>query len=129
MIAGIGGAFLFTNDAKRLAAWYRDSLGIESASNGDQCGSVYATFDYRDLDNPDIVRTTAWSIIHTDEDLTGKPRTGQINYRVTDMAAVLKHLADKGVALDKTEDYSYGKFAWLMDPDGNKVELWEAADE
>lgn len=129
MIAGIGGAFLFTNDVKRLAAWYRDSLGIETASGGDECASVYATFDYRDLDNSEIVRTTAWSIIHKDEDLTGKPRTGQINYRVKDMAAVLDHLRGKGVAIDKTEDYSYGKFAWLTDPDGNKVELWEAADE
>ncbi|HEX7641325.1 MAG TPA: VOC family protein [Burkholderiaceae bacterium] len=129
MIAGIGGAFLFTNDTKRLAAWYRDCLGIETASGGDECSSVYATFDYRDLDKPEIVRTIAWSIIHTDEELTGKPRTGQINYRVKDMAAILSHLRSKGVAIDKTEDYSYGKFAWLMDPDGNKVELWEAADD
>ncbi len=129
MIAGIGGAFLFSNDAKRLADWYRDSLGIDSKAADEECSSVYATFDYRDLDHPDIVRTTAWSIIQAKDDIQGKPRTGQINYRVNDMDAVLKHLESKGIAIDKSESYSYGKFAWLTDPDGNKVELWEAADE
>ena len=56
---GIGGVFLFSNDAKRLAAWYRDCLGIIPAGEDAECNSIYATFESRDLENPDIKRTLA----------------------------------------------------------------------
>ena len=130
MIDGIGGVFLFSNDAKTLAAWYRDCLGINAAGQDAECNSVYATFDSRDLENPEITRTTAWAIMRTDQDIKNKPRTGQINYRVKSMKDILSHLKSKGVAIEKTEDYpSMGKFAWLKDPDGNKIELWEPEQE
>jgi predicted enzyme related to lactoylglutathione lyase len=62
----------------------------------------------------------------TDQDITDKPRTGRINYSVKSMSETLSHLQSKGVAIDKTEDYEeFGKFAWVTDPDGNKIELWE----
>lgn len=130
MIDGIGGVFLFSNDAKSLAEWYRDCLGINAAGQDAECNSVYATFDSRDLENPEITRTTAWAIMRTDQDIKNKPRTGQINYRVKSMKDILSHLKSKGVAIEKTEDYpSMGKFAWLKDPDGNKIELWEPEEE
>ena len=130
MIDGIGGVFLFSNDAKRLAAWYRDCLGIIPEGEDADCNSIYATFESRDLENPEIKRTTAWSIMPTDQDIKDKPRTGQINYRVKSMADVLSHLKSKGVAIDKAEEYpGFGHFAWLRDPDGNKVELWEPSKE
>lgn len=129
MIDGIGGVFLFTNDVKRLATWYRDNLGIIPEGEDTECKSVYRTFDSRDLDNPDTKWTLAWAIMPTKEDIKDKPRTGQINYRVKKMSDVLAHLKSKGVAIDKTEDHEYGKFAWLKDPDGNKIELWEPAPE
>ncbi|HMD15804.1 MAG TPA: VOC family protein [Terriglobales bacterium] len=129
MIDGIGGVFLFSNDTKRLAAWYRDCLGIAAAGEDNECKSVYATFDSRDLENPEIKRTLAWAIMATNHDIKDKPRTGQINYRVKNMKEVLSHLESKGVAIEKTEEYpSMGIFAWLKDPDGNKIELWEPAE-
>lgn len=129
MIDGIGGVFLFSNDTKRLAAWYRDYLGIEAAGEDSECNSVYATFDSRDLENPEIKRTTAWAIMRTDQDIKDKPRTGQINYRVKSMKAILSHLKSKGVEIEKTAEYpSMGTFAWLKDPDGNKIELWEPSE-
>lgn len=128
MIDGIGGAFLFTNDVKKLAAWYRDCLGITLEGEDAECKSVYATFEYRDLQNPEVKRTIAWSIMHTDQDIKGKPRTGKINYTVKSMVEALAHLKTKGVAVEKTEEYpGMGVFSWLKDPDGNPIELWEPA--
>jgi len=130
LINGIGGVFLFTNNPKRLIEWYRDCLGIVPAGEDNECNSVYTTFEYRDIENPEIKRTLAWAIMSTDQDITDKPRTGRINYCVKNMAETLSHLQSKGVAIDKTEEYEgYGKFAWLSDPDGNKIELWEEPPE
>src|SRR5215469_17831902 len=95
MIDGIGGVFLFSNDSKRLAAWYRDCLGIGAVSEDPECNSIYATFDSRDLENPEIKRTMAWAIMPADQDIKDKPRTGQINYRVKNMKQVLDHLKSK----------------------------------
>jgi hypothetical protein len=130
MVDGIGGAFLFSNDVKRLATWYRDCLGIIPAGEDAECNSIYATFEYRDLKNPDMKRTIAWSIMPTKEDIKDKPRTGKINYTVKNMDEALSHLKSKRVAIEKSEEYpGMGKFAWVKDPDGNSVELWEPAAE
>ena len=123
MIDGIGGVFLFSNDTKRLAAWYRDCLGI--VPEGEDSNSIYKIFEYRDLENPETKRQIVWAIMSTDQDIKDKPRTGRINYRVKNMGEVLSHLKSKGVAIEKTAEDPYGKFAWVKDPDGNKIELWE----
>jgi predicted enzyme related to lactoylglutathione lyase len=129
MINGIGGAFLFSNDTKRLVTWYRDCLGMVAEGEDSECNSIYRSFEYRDLENPEIKRTIVWAIIPTDQDIKGKPRTGKINYTVKNMEDILSHLTSKGVAIEKTEEYpSMGKFAWLKDPDGNSIELWEPAE-
>ena len=128
LIDGIGGVFLFTNNPKRLAEWYRDNLGITYVESPD-CSSFYKSFDHRDLADASLKRTTAWAILRSKDDIDGKPRTGQINYRVKSMKETLAHLQSKGVTIDKAEDYEYGKFAWVSDPDGNKVELWEDVPE
>jgi hypothetical protein len=94
-----------------------------------ECNSVYKTFSYRDLSNASIKKTTTWAILPSDKDINGKPRTGQINYRVKNMNEVLSHLSSKSVKIDKTEEYEYGKFAWITDPDGNKIELFEEQPE
>jgi predicted enzyme related to lactoylglutathione lyase len=65
----------------------------------------------------------------TNQDIKDKPRTGKINYTVKNMGEVLSHLKSKGVAIEKTEEYPYGNFAWLKDPDGNQIELWEPSKE
>ena len=130
LIDGIGGVFLFSNNPKQLAEWYRDCLGIAAAGEDEECNSVYALFDSRDIEKPEIKRTMAWAIKRTDQDIKDKPRTGQINYRVKNMGEALSHLKSKGVAIEKTAEYpGYGNFAWLKDPDGNKIELWEPSEE
>ncbi|MGB7623258.1 MAG: VOC family protein [Terriglobia bacterium] len=129
LIDGIGGVFLFSNDPKRLVEWYRDCLGIVPEGNDSECNSIYTTFEYWDPENPEIKRTIAWAIMPTDQDIKDKPRTSQINYRVKNMGEVITHLKSKGVAIEKTAEYpSYGNFAWLKDPDGNTIELWEPSE-
>jgi predicted enzyme related to lactoylglutathione lyase len=130
MIDGIGGVFLFSNDSKRLVTWYRECLGIVTEGQDSECDSIYKTFEYRDIGNPEIKKTMVWAIIPTKQDIKDKPRTGKINYTVKNMAEVLSHLKSKGVAIEKTEEYpSMGIFAWIKDPDGNPIELWEPTKE
>ena len=113
LIDGIGGAFLFSNNPPRLAEWYRDKLGMDvHESSGGSSSSFYATFEYRDFTDASIKGTTAWAILPSGNDITGAPRTGQINCRVRSM-----------------RDTLYGEFAWVTDPDGNKIELWEDVPE
>src|SRR5690348_9861410 len=107
LIDGIGGVFLFTNNPKRLAEWYRENLGINGDESPDY-GSIYKIFEYRDLKDASVKRTTAWAILRTGKDIGGKPRTGQINYRVRSMTETLSHLQSKGVVIDRTEDSEYG---------------------
>jgi hypothetical protein len=128
LIDGIGGVFLFSNNPKRLAEWYGENLGISYHESPD-CSSIYKSFDYRDLTDGSLKRSTTWAILRSDNDITGKPRTGQINYRVRSMADTLSHLRSKRVEIDNTEDSEYGKFAWITDPDGNKIELFEEPPE
>jgi catechol 2,3-dioxygenase-like lactoylglutathione lyase family enzyme len=125
MIEGIGGVFLFSNDTKRLVTWYRDCLGILAEGQDSECDSIYKSFEYRDIENPEIKRTIVWAIIPTKQDIKDKPRTGRINYLVKNLGEVLSHLKSKGVAIEKTAEDPYGNFAWVRDPDGNQIELWQ----
>ena len=130
IVNGIGGVFLFTNNVKRLVEWYRDILGMIPKGTDSECKSFYTTFEYRDLENPEIKRTIAWAIMPTEQDITDKPRTGRFNYCVKSMEQTLAHLQSHELAIDKSEEYEgFGKFAWVTDPDGNKVELWEPIPE
>jgi predicted enzyme related to lactoylglutathione lyase len=129
VIDGIGGVFLFSNDTKSLASWYRNCLGIVPAGEDSECNSIYATFEYRDIEKPEVKRTIAWAIMPTDQDIKDKPRTGKINYRVKNLGEVLSHLKSNGVTIEKTAEYpAFGNFAWLRDPDGNQIELWEPSE-
>ena len=128
MIEGIGGVFLFSNDTKRLVTWYRDCLGILPEGQDNECDSIYKSFEYRDIENPEIKRTIVWAIIPTKQDIKDKPRTGRINYLVKNMGEVLSHLKSRGVAIEKTAEDPFGNFAWIKDPDGNQIELWEPSE-
>jgi predicted enzyme related to lactoylglutathione lyase len=125
LIDGIGGVLLFSNNPKRLATWYRDCLGIEAAGADAECNSVYTTFESWDINDLKLKRETAWAILPAEQNLEGQPRTAQINYRVPNMQKILTHLKSKGVTIEKTAEYPYGNFAWVKDPDGNQIELWE----
>ncbi len=119
-VTGIGGVFLRSTDPKATAKWYAEHLGITlSDFNG-------TAFQWSD-EVPAGTGMTAWSAFPQDTSYFGDgPQPFMINYRVDDLDALLASLAAAGVWIDpKREDASYGRFAWIKDGDGNRVELWQ----
>jgi catechol 2,3-dioxygenase-like lactoylglutathione lyase family enzyme len=116
-ITGVGGVFFKAKDPKALAAWYRDVLGLPLEAWGG------AALRY---DAPGHPPALIWNAFPASTDYFA-PSTGEfmINYAVDDMDAFLARLRAKGVAILKRDDDANGRFAWLLDPEGNKIELWQ----
>jgi catechol 2,3-dioxygenase-like lactoylglutathione lyase family enzyme len=119
-VLGVGGVFLKSADHARVASWYADNLGIKSGPDG-------FAFKWRDYDDPNVEHGTVWSLFPLDSTYFDPGRAPfMINYIVDDLEAILAKLTRNGVSIDpKREDYDYGRFAWIYDPNGNKIELWE----
>jgi predicted enzyme related to lactoylglutathione lyase len=118
-VTGIGGVFFKARDPEHLATWYREHLGIPALNS---C----ADFSWREKDHPDQVGRTVRSIFPTDTDYFGSSSAPfMINYRVSNLERMLEQLRGAGVVVEKVEEYHYGRFAWIMDPEGNRIELWE----
>jgi predicted enzyme related to lactoylglutathione lyase len=120
-VTGIGGVFFkSTGDRAALAAWYQQHLGMALSDFG---GAILRWPD----DKADDKGVTVWHVAGK-ESKWFSPSTSSfmINYRVDDLAGLLEQLRAGGVAiLQGPESHENGKFAWIMDPDGNKIELWE----
>jgi predicted enzyme related to lactoylglutathione lyase len=120
-VTGIGGIFFKAKDAPALREWYKQHLGIDVESWGG------TSFKWVDAEGKPAGGTTVWSIF-PDTSKTMAPSTApfMINYRVDDVRALHAALRDEGCnVLDEITDDDYGKFAWVIDPEGNKVELWQ----
>ena len=120
-VTGIGGVFFKARDPKALGAWYRTHLGIGVEDWGG------AAFRWKGPDNPDGVGTTVWSPFAADTSYFAPSSAPfMINYRVHDLHALLAALRSEGCTVDdKVEESEYGKFGWVMDPEGNRIELWQ----
>lgn len=114
---GIGGIFLKASDPKALSAWYSTHLGIGRA---DDTSLIF--------DGPESMGMTVFSHFPSATSYFGDgPQLSMVNFRVDDLDALLTQLGEAGVRIDpKREDHSYGRFAWIWDPEGNRVELWES---
>ena len=118
-VTGIGGVFFKAKDPSALRAWYQKHLGIDVQEWGG------AAFPWTDDSGKPTNGTTAWSV---GDGAYFAPSTSSfmVNYRVADLAGLLQALRQEGCnVLEKTDDSEYGKFGWVMDPEGNKVELWQ----
>jgi predicted enzyme related to lactoylglutathione lyase len=120
-VTGIGGIFFKAKDAKALQAWYKEHLGVDVQPWGG------AAFDWTDADGKPVGGTTAWSVFSAESDhFSPSTAAFMVNYRVADLQALVKALRDEGCnVLEKIDESEYGKFGWVIDPEGNKVELWE----
>ena len=118
-VTGIGGVFFKARDPEKLKEWYRTHLGIESESWG-------AVFHWRDDPRSDD-GSTAWSVFTQETKYLGPgQQTFMINYRVDDLDSLLTQLRAEGVEVDEKTDVSeFGKMGWAVDPEGNRIELWE----
>lgn len=120
-VMGIGGVFFKSPDKSALAAWYRDHLGVPVDDGWDG-----AVFSWADNDaNHDAM--TVWSPFAADTDYFAPSEASfMVNFRVANLEAMLKQLRDGGCdVVDRTETSDFGSFGWVMDPDGNRVELWQ----
>ena len=126
-VTGIGGIFFSSSNSKESKEWYEKNLGIPNGEYGH-------SFMWRDAKDPQSIGRTVWSISGEYFD-TGKEKPSNqsymINYRVENLEELLKDLESNGVTIvGKLEEYEgLGKFAHILDLDGNKIELWESAPE
>jgi predicted enzyme related to lactoylglutathione lyase len=120
-VLGIGGVFLKADDPERLIGWYERHLGLRR-----EAGHV-AIFPWRHADDPERKGMTVWSLFRRDTDYFGPGgQAGMINYIVDDLDGVLTGLRSAGIEVDdRTEESEYGRFGWAVDPEGNRIELWE----
>ena len=120
-VTGIGGVFFkSTRDSKALAAWYQQHLGMQLEAWG---GALLRW----PADTAEDKGLTVWTVAEKDSKWF-QPSTASfmINYRVDDLEALLTQLRAAGVEIIQgPESHENGKFAWILDPEGNKVELWE----
>ncbi|HVU47037.1 MAG TPA: VOC family protein [Terracidiphilus sp.] len=115
-VVGVGGVFLKARDPKALSAWYAEHLGIPK-----QDGGALA------FDGPDTAGMTVFAHFPQDTRYFGEgEQQVMVNFRVDDLDGLLGKLEAAGVRIDpKREDYEYGRFAWIWDPEDNRVELWQ----
>jgi predicted enzyme related to lactoylglutathione lyase len=121
-VTGFGGLFFKAADPAALAAWYRTHLGLPSNAGGN-----LAVFPWRDSDDPAQEGYTVWSPFPRDTRYFD-PSTGSfmVNFRVEDLDALLAGLRSAGADVDdRVQESEYGRFGWVMDPEGNRIELWE----
>jgi predicted enzyme related to lactoylglutathione lyase len=119
-VLGIGGVFFKARDPERLAAWYREHLGVPGEG---AFGEFHASA------TPHRGAKTVWALFPEDTDYFAPSASSfMVNYRVENLDRMLAQLRGAGISIDKTEDHSYGRFAWLSDPEGNRIELWEAIE-
>ncbi|MGC1782357.1 MAG: VOC family protein [Acidobacteriaceae bacterium] len=120
-VTGIGGVFLKAKNPAELSAWYGEHLGLPLTEWGG------ADFEWREKDSPEKIGKTVWSLFPADSNYFGAgTQQTMLNFRVNDLDAMLEHLAAQGIQVDShREEHPYGRFAWIVDPEGNRVELWE----
>lgn len=124
-VKGIGGAFIYSRDAARIAAWYRDVLGIRTELLPDGTG-YYKVFETRDVDTLVLRENPVFAINQAPASLPDDRRAFMVNLRVDDLRKFLDQLRNKGVRIeDRLLEWKGGKHAWITDPDGNRVELYE----
>ena len=117
-VTGVGGVFVKSKDPKALAHWYRDVLGLDVASWGG------AAIPFDAPGHPPKVSWTAFP--ETSDYMSPSTREFMINFAVDDMDAIIARLTAKGVPILKRDDNdAFGRFAWIQDPDGTKIELWQ----
>ncbi len=120
-VTGLGGPFIKAKDPKGLAAWYEKHLGISFN------GSTYTVFPFDSKDGTKREGYNVFSFFKSESDYFA-PSTSpvMINFIVKDLFALLKVLKEEGVeVVGEPMDEEYGKFGWILDPEGNKLELWE----
>ena len=120
-VTGIGGIFFFSDNPHETKEWYAKNLGFEINDWGS------SSFETRNVNRPDEINTLQWSPFKKGDDyFSPSKKDFMINYRVQNIEGLVNRLKENGVTiLDDIATYDYGKFVHILDPEGNKIELWE----
>jgi len=123
-VTGIGGIFFKCQNPAEIKAWYARHLGFKT----DDYGTM---FEWRQVDDPKTPAFTQWSPFAADTNyFQPSGKEFMFNYRVENLEELLRVLREEGVTVvGDMETYDYGKFGWILDPEGNKIELWEPIDQ
>jgi predicted enzyme related to lactoylglutathione lyase len=119
-VTGLGGIFFKCKDPEQMKAWYGKHLGLPITDYG-------VNFEWRLPDDPEKKGTTVWSPFkESTKYFEPSQKEFMINYRVENLEWVVQQLKNEGVTiLDEIQSYNYGKFVHILDPEDNKIELWE----
>ena len=118
-VTGIGGIFFKAQDPKAMKDWYRKHLDIDAGDYG-------ASFHWCEADDPEKRGETVWTLFpHDPKYFAPSNSPFMVNYRVEDLHGLVALLREEGVEVEKVDDSDYGRFAWISDPEGNRIELWE----
>jgi predicted enzyme related to lactoylglutathione lyase len=122
-VTGIGGIFFFCDDPEKTREWYSKNLGLAVNEYG-------STFEFRNAQKPWEINYLQWSPFKKGNNyFAPSDKDFMINYRVQNIERLVEQLKAGGVTvLDGIETFDYGKFVHIMDPEGNKLELWEPVD-
>ncbi len=122
-VTGIGGIFFKCKDPKAINEWYKTHLGFDTTPYG-------TSFEWRAMDDSTKTGLTQWNPFpETTKYFDPSTKEFMINYRVANLVELVEQLKNEGVTIvDEIETYDYGKFVHILDPEGNKIELWEPAD-
>jgi catechol 2,3-dioxygenase-like lactoylglutathione lyase family enzyme len=120
-VTGVGGIFIKSSDPQRLREWYRRHLGLDI----EEWGGL--AFNWKSDENPAGTGTTVWNVFDASSHYFAPGKASfMVNYRVADLRALVAALRAEGCqVMDNVDESEYGKFGWVVDPDGNKIELWE----
>ena len=121
-VTGLGGVFFKAKDPQTLGAWYKEHLGLEVDPAWNGCA-----FPWRYAEDPTRNGQTVWSAFKDSPEFLGPAENRwMINYRVENLDEVLAALRAEGVWVDENvQDSEYGRFGWVRDPEGNRIELWQ----
>jgi predicted enzyme related to lactoylglutathione lyase len=119
-VTGIGGIFFKSKNKERLLEWYKESLGINIETWGG------AIFNWRDIENPEIKKHSVFGVFDDSTDYFDPSFSPfMINFKVDDLKSVVEQLKKENQNVTDIEKHPEGLFAWIIDPDGNKIELWQ----
>jgi predicted enzyme related to lactoylglutathione lyase len=123
-VTGIGGIFFKSDNPDKMKEWYTKNLGLVTNEYG-------SLFEFRDSNNPESKGYLQWSPFEKETKyFAPSSKDYMINYRVVNIEAMIENMRSEGIEIiGEIEEYEYGKFAHIVDPEGNKIELWEPVDK
>ena len=120
----IGGVSIYSASPRSLADWYSEHLGLRAEHDRGN-GAYYCDFYQPDSENPELPRRTVWTLLEADPQTAPQTSGFVLSYVVENLREVMKRRRAAGIEIDRIQEHSAGRSAWIRDPEGRLIELWE----